>query len=119
MNMESLLNKKPELSIAERLRNRAMQDEKARESVKKIAEGVQNILAKIEDKGMNELHMGYALLQAGFGHKFVQDYLKNGAFTFFCDNGDVFDKVGFEKVMKIIENFDFDRDKEKALVGAE
>lgn len=117
--MESPSNKKPEPSVTERLRNRAMQNEKARESVKNIAEGVQNILEKMENNGMNELHMGYALLQAGFGHKFVQDYLKNGAFTFFCDDGDVFDKVGFEKIMKIIENFDFDRDKEKALVGVE
>ncbi len=117
--MESLSNKKPEPSITERLRSRAAQNEKSRESVKKIAEGVQNILEQMENNGMNELHMGYALIQAGFGHKFVQDYLKNGAFMFFVDNGDVFDKVGFEKIMKIIENFDFDRDKEKALVGAE
>lgn len=113
------LNPRDESSVISRVKERLLNNPehgKIKESIRKISEGVLSISAKMEDKDMTKPHMGYALLQAGFGHKFVQDYLDSGVFLFFDEKGEVFDEDGFQKIMQTIENFEFERDKDKALV---
>lgn len=89
----------------------------AKEAVKNIAQNVEKISSLMQDQMMTEPHMAYALLEAGMGHAFVQEYLNGGAFVFFDEHGNW--AVDEEKVFGIIKGFEYDRDKDKTLVPVE
>ncbi|MEZ4103020.1 MAG: hypothetical protein R3B55_00370 [Candidatus Paceibacterota bacterium] len=111
MSMEGMQKiNKEKLSTLERVRARlknSPEKNEIRESIRKIASGVERISNLMEEKGMSKLNLAYSLLQGGFGHKFVQDYLDNGSFVFFDEKGEHFDEIKFDKILKFINNFNF------------
>ncbi|MDQ5901420.1 MAG: hypothetical protein QG580_135 [Patescibacteria group bacterium] len=104
-----------EQSISERLRARIGSGTKER--LASQGEIMHYISDSMDQSLMTETHLAYALLQKGYGHRFVQEYLTNGSYAFFDKNGEPIDDI--DKIYEIIKNFNYEVDKEKTLVPEE
>lgn len=106
---------KDDLDVYERLRDRIGSEVK--EGVRKQGEIMHYISDLMDQSLMTETHLAYALLQKGYGHRFVQEYLTNGNYAFFGKNGEPIDDI--DKIYEIIKNFNYETDKDKTLVPEE
>lgn len=104
-----------EQSISERLRARIGLG--AKERIFLQGEIMQKISGFMDEQMMTEPHLAYALLQKGYGHGFVQEYLTNGNYAFFDKNGEPINDI--DNIYEIIKNFNYETDKDKTLVPEE